>query len=233
MDSGRTVGVGEQFPIVSTGPSRENARTWPTGLRSLLQDHCGDNGADCCGLLRTVPSSPPELLRVDRGELTRLRERDGDDVAAAVHVSLSHLKPWMPWATDVAVDPAMQRSRGREAEEQWDQGSDYSYVLRTSKGGPVIGMFGLHRRIGPAALEIGYWLHPDYLGRGYASRAVAALTEAALNLPDVDRIEIHTDEANKLSAAIPRRLGYRLDRVEPKTPQASGETYRKQIWVTP
>ena len=94
-------------------------------------------------------------------------------------------------------------------------------------------MFGLHRRIEPAALEIGYWLRPDYLGRGYASRAVAALTEAALSLPDVDRIEIHTDEANTSSAAIPRRLGYRLDRVEPKTPQASGETHRKQIWVTP
>ena len=186
-----------------------------------------------CGLLRNVPSLPPELLLVDRGELARLRERDADDVAAAVHVSLSHLKAWMPWATEAAADPVTQRARGREAEVQWDRGSDYAYVLRPHKAGPVIGMFGLHRRIGPAALEIGYWLHPDYLGRGYASQAVAALTEVALSLPDVDRIEIHTDEANTMSAAIPRRLGYRLDRVEPKTPQASGETHRRQIWVTP
>lgn len=214
------------------GRQRLTSRAEPR-LRSLLGDRGGSNGAEGCGLLRNVPSSPPDLVLVDPGELTRLREGDGDDVAAAVHVSLSHLRPWMPWATDAAVDPVMQRSRGREAEEQWDQGSDYSYVLRPSKGGPVIGMFGLHRRIGPAAIEIGYWLHPDYLGRGYASRAVAALTEAALSLSDVDRIEIHTDEANAASAAIPRRLGYRLDRVVSKTPQASGETCRKQIWVTP
>ena len=62
---------------------------------------------------------------------------------------------------------------------------------------------------------------------------MGVLTEVALSLRDVDRIEIHTDEANTASAAIPRRLGYRLDRIEPKTPQASGETERKQIWVTP
>jgi RimJ/RimL family protein N-acetyltransferase len=204
-----------------------------TGLRSYCRTMAAASEPSLCGVLRHVSQSPPERLLVDRGELARLRERDGDDVAAAVHVSLAHLKPWMPWATEAAVDPGMQRSRGREAEDQWDQGSDYTYVLRPSEAGPVIGMFGLHRRIGPAALEIGYWLHPDYLGCGHASRAVAALTKVALSLPDVDRIEIHTDEVNTSSAAIPRRLGYRLDRVEPKTPQASGETHRKQIWVTP
>ena len=53
-------------------------------------------------------------------------------------------------------------------------------------------MFGLHRRIGPAALEIGYWLHPDYPGRGYATKAVSALTEAALSLHHINRVEIHT-----------------------------------------
>lgn len=177
--------------------------------------------------------TPPERLPLDGGELSRLREHDGDDVAVAVRVSLSHLKPWMPWATEAAADPAAQRARAREAERQWDEGSDYGYVLRARVGGPVLGMFGLHRRIGPAALEIGYWLHPDYLGRGYATKAVAALTEAALNLPDIDRIEIHTDEAHTASAAIPRRLGFRLDRSEHKTPQAPDQTERKHIWVRP
>ena len=52
-------------------------------------------------------------------------------------------------------------------------------------------------------------------------------------MPEVDRIEIHTEEANALSAAVPRRLGYRPDRVEPEAPQASDETHRKQMWVTP
>jgi RimJ/RimL family protein N-acetyltransferase len=63
-------------------------------------------------------------------------------------------------------------------------------------------MFDLHRRISPAAPEIGYWLHPDYLGRGYAGRAVATLTQAALSVSGVHHIEIHNNEANTSCTAI-------------------------------
>jgi RimJ/RimL family protein N-acetyltransferase len=76
------------------------------------------------------------------------------------------------------------------------------------------------------------WLHPGYLGRGYATRSVGFLTEVALSLRDVDRIEIHADEANTASAAIARRLGYRLDRLEPKAPRASGDRTEADL-VTP
>lgn len=183
--------------------------------------------------LVVMMSSPPERLHLDRGELTRLRETDGVDMADAVQASLSHLKPWMSWATEAAVEPAAQRARSRDIEQQWERGSDYIYVLRPYAAGPVVGTFGLHRRIGRSALEISYWLRPDHLGRGYATAAAAALTKAALDLPGVDRVEIHTVEANMASAAIPRRLNYRLHRIEKQTPLAPAETGRKQIWVTP
>jgi hypothetical protein len=52
--------------------------------------------------------------------------------------------------------------------------------LRHSETGAILGMFGLHRRVGPTAIEVGYWLHPGYLGRGYATRSVGVLTEVAL-----------------------------------------------------
>ena len=117
---------------------------------------------------------------------------------------------------EAAADPVAQRARGREAEVHWDQGSDYSYVLRHSETGAILGMFGLHRQVGPTALEIGYWLHPDYLGHGYATRSVGVLTEIALSLRDVDRIEIHTDEANKGECcdSPATRLSARSDRAE-------------------
>jgi RimJ/RimL family protein N-acetyltransferase len=53
----------------------------------------------------------------------------------------------------------------------------------------------------------------------------------ALALPGVSRAEIHCDEANTASAAIPRRLGYRLDRIEERKPEAPGESGRLMIWV--
>jgi RimJ/RimL family protein N-acetyltransferase len=48
---------------------------------------------------------------------------------------------------------------------------------------------------------------------GYATSAAGALTGVALSLPGVTRVEIRCDVANLASASVPRRLGYRLDRV--------------------
>ena len=35
------------------------------------------------------------------------------------------------------------------------------------------------RRVGPVAIEIGYWIRSDHAGRGYATEAAAILVEAA------------------------------------------------------
>ncbi|MEU6189370.1 hypothetical protein [Nocardia sp. NPDC047038] len=50
-------------------------------------------------------------------------------------------------------------------------------------------------------------------------------------LPGVDRVEIHCDEANVRSAAVARRLGYRLDRIEPREKRAPAESGRGMYWV--
>jgi RimJ/RimL family protein N-acetyltransferase len=178
-----------------------------------------------------MPSSPPETIELPAGVLSRLRETDAENVAAAVLASLEHLRPWMPWATFEATRADVQLERCHDATTSWQSGSDYQYVLKPDRDGPVIGAFGLHRRIGPESIEIGYWMHADHAGHGYATAAARALTEAALGLPEVARVEIHTDEANVISAAIPRRLGYRLDRVDGREPEAPAETGRLQIWV--
>jgi len=179
-----------------------------------------------------MAASPPGTIDVPDGVLSRVREADGDQIALAVRASLDHLRPWMPWATEAAAQVEAQRVRCREAEDLWAHGSDYIYALRQDQTGPVIGTFGLHRRIGPGAIEVGYWVHADFVGRGYATAAVAALTHAGSTLADVDRVEIHTDEANVISAAIPRRLGYRLDRVDLRPPEAPAESGRLQIWIS-
>jgi RimJ/RimL family protein N-acetyltransferase len=90
----------------------------------------------------------------------------------------------------------------------------------------------LHDRVGAGGLEIGYWVHVGCTGRGVATVAAAALTRAALALDGVARVEIRCDAANLRSAAIPRRIGFRLDRVEVRSPEEPGETDHHLIWVT-
>jgi RimJ/RimL family protein N-acetyltransferase len=150
----------------------------------------------------------------------------------------------MPWANQRAGTVEAQAARIAEVETGWDRGTDYVYVMVGADGGApgvtgqpgedtVLGVIGLHRRLGPGAIEIGYWTHVAHVGRGYMTAAARAITQAAEALDDVRRVEIHTDEANVRSAAIPPKLGYRLDRVDTRRPEAPAESGRLQIWVRP
>jgi RimJ/RimL family protein N-acetyltransferase len=102
-------------------------------------------------------------------------------------------------------------------------------LLRPRQSEDVIGGFDLWR-ISPGAVELGSWVHVDFTGRGYATACAKALTQAGLALPDVARVEIHTDEANAIGAAIPRRQGYRLDRVDELPPELPAHSGRLQTW---
>jgi RimJ/RimL family protein N-acetyltransferase len=199
------------------------------------------------------PSTPPE--RIDAGVLILRRNRVGDApaVARAIRESLDHLQPWMPWANPGAASVEAQATRLAEVEAAWHGGTDFVYLLVPEQddgdgGGThdpvtgtatgtdddeVLGMIGLHRRLGPGAIEIGYWTHVAHSGRGYMTAAAQAITRTAEALDDVRRVEIHTDEANVRSAAIPLKLGYRLDRVDTRRPEAPAESGRLQIWVRP
>ena len=67
--------------------------------------------------------------------------------------------------------------------------------------------------------------------RPVASRPVPpALTDVALTVRGVRQVLIYTDEANVRSAAIPKRLGFELLRVEAADRIASSETGRQQVW---
>jgi RimJ/RimL family protein N-acetyltransferase len=160
--------------------------------------------------------------------LRRHRPEDLDPLHQAIEESRDHLRPWMPWADQTRDDTATFL---RAVIEKWTTGEEYAYLIVDAEDGATLGGTGLHRRLGPDALEIGYWRHATAGGRGLVTAAAAALTDAALALPGIERVEIHCDEANTRSAAIPRRLGYTLDRIVDDAITAPGEHGRSMIWV--
>ncbi len=96
----------------------------------------------------------------------------------------------------------------------------------------MAGGIGLHDRIGPAAMEIGYWCHIAHTGRGIITRAAHALTAAAFALPHLGRVEIHCDAANVRSAAVPRRLGYVLVSTAARPRTAPADSGIGMVWAT-
>ena len=173
---------------------------------------------------------PVEQLSVEDLVVARARSTDSEDLVVAVNESLEHLRPWMPWAQQSATRESINVFLSA-AEEQWENGTEFQFVIRRSGSQPILGCFGLHARLGPRALEIGYWLHVDEVGRGTATAVARALTETALSLSQVDRVEIRCDAANARSAAIPARLGYRLETREQRPHATPGETETHLIWV--
>ena len=147
---------------------------------------------------------PNELVEHAPVTLRRYRAEDVDELFAAVTESLRELRPWMPWAADYSRASAEEYLA--DSVRDWDEGTAYNYAIVT--GDALVGNIGLMTRCGPGGLEIGYWVHSAYTGRGLATAATAAVVGQAFGLPGVDWVEIVHDELNVASGQIPRKLGF-------------------------
>jgi RimJ/RimL family protein N-acetyltransferase len=178
-----------------------------------------------------VNVAPPSRIKLGDDILLRqLRISDAAIVAHSVRESLEHLVPWMPWANEESTRESFQRQRLRGARHKAALGDEWQYGLLPTRESSLLGSFGLMARKWPATIEIGYWVHVDSIGQGFATRASRALTNACLALDDITTVCIRCDEANERSAAVPRRLGFTLVRTETRAPEASGETGRLMVW---
>jgi RimJ/RimL family protein N-acetyltransferase len=177
------------------------------------------------------PGVPPD--RVDAGAVIarRVRSTDAGAIAAAVGASLDYLARWLPWATPDAATRPNQIARAAEADQRWEAGLAYTYSVLTAEHGTLVGEVALYRRDDGRCIELGYWVAASQAGRGFCTLACAALISVALALPGVSRAEIHCDAANGASAAVARKLGFRLDHIEAREPETSGETGRLMVWV--
>jgi ribosomal-protein-serine acetyltransferase len=158
--------------------------------------------------------------------LRRWQVADAGELQRLVTESAEHLRPWMGWMTSEPL--ADREAMLRDAEREWSDGGDVILGIRLDDR--AIGSCGLHRRIEPDGLEIGYWIHPAFSGRGLATSAVRLLTDGAFGVEGISHVEIHHDKANVASAGIPRRLGYTLVAERPEEIAAPGEIGVEQVW---
>jgi RimJ/RimL family protein N-acetyltransferase len=171
--------------------------------------------------------------RIDAGlfELHRATPEYLDKILNAVAESLDELRPWMTWAQSMPAKEAM-RTVMSEANLKFNVERDWLYLLVDKGSSKILGGAGLHGRIGPRGLEIGYWVRTSCTGRGYATQTAKVLTGTAFtNLDWVERIEIHMDEANVASVAVPRKLGFTLVREEDRPKVTPGHSGRGYVWA--
>lgn len=126
----------------------------------------------------------------------------------AITQSNEHLKPWMEWAGRDPDDFESVLARLRHFRGRFDLAQNFQYTVLSPDESRILGGSGLHTSLGEGALEIGYWIHKDFINQGLATEVSAALTRVAFEIQHINRVEIHCDPTNVRSAAVPRKLGY-------------------------
>lgn len=175
---------------------------------------------------------PAYRIETDRLVVRCYQPADAPLLKAAIDASLDHLRPWMPWAhaEPKSIEDKVALIRKFRGKLDLDQDCNYGVFSRDERA--VLGALGLHARIGPDALEIGYWIHAAHAGQGLATEMAGAATRVAFEVLQVNRMEIHCAPDNHASAAVPRKLGYHHEAtLRARLVEADGSRRDTMIWT--
>ena len=133
---------------------------------------------------------------------------DAPLIKESIDSSLEHLREWMPWAADEPQTLEEKTELARYFRSNFDAGENFTYGIFDADEAELLGGSGLHPRIGPGGLEIGYWVRGSATRQGIATESSAALTRVGFEICGADRIEIRIEPRNQASMGVPRKLGF-------------------------
>ena len=143
---------------------------------------------------------------------TRLRPIELGDarvLAQVVAASADHLRPWEPTRPPAYFTEAGQRVAVGSALAAAASGASAPFVIE-SDDGELLGRLTLSG-ITRGALQscaMGYWVRGDRVGRGHATRAVAAALEHAFGRLSLHRVQAETLPENAASQRVLERNGF-------------------------
>ena len=153
---------------------------------------------------------PPAPYRIETERLViRCYEpRDAPALKEAIDSSLEHLREWMPWALAEPQPLEQKVELVTYFRSSFEAGENFTYAIYAADEAELLGGTGLHPRVGPGGLEIGYWVRASATRQGIITESTAALTRVGLEICEADRIEIRIEPRNQASFGVPRKLGF-------------------------
>jgi RimJ/RimL family protein N-acetyltransferase len=134
--------------------------------------------------------------------------RDAPLLKDAIDSSLEHLRPWMPWAEHEPQTLEEKTALLRTFRSEFDAGENFVYAIFSADESEQLGGSGLHPRIEPGGLEIGYFVRASATRQGIVTESTAAVTRVGFEVCGADRIEIRIEPGNEASFGVPRKLGF-------------------------
>jgi len=161
-------------------------------------------------------------LESDRLILSPLTLLDEDDLLE--YQSDPETVRYIPW-------PVRSRIQVREALEKavaprtFEVSGDYLlFAWRLKSSGKVIGQSNISiQSVEHQSGEIGWVVHPEFHGQGYAKEATSAVIDFAFTTAELRRLVAYMDQRNEASAHLARSLGMRQEAAYVKDELFKGE----------
>ena len=138
--------------------------------------------------------------------LKLLTKQNSTELFKIVDKNRVFFREWLPW-----VDSKKTVEDFRSSIEKWEK----RYISNTAINA---GIFFKGELVGMLAFpeidwrgkktSFGYWLSPDFEGKGIVVRCVKGLTNYAFKTLNLNRVEISCAEDNLRSRALPEKLGF-------------------------
>jgi RimJ/RimL family protein N-acetyltransferase len=133
----------------------------------------------------------------------------------------------MPWTENEPQTLEEKTDLLKSFRALFDVGDSFVMGIFSADESEVLGGTGLHPRLGPGGLEIGYFIRASATRQGYITESSAALTRVGFEICEADRIEIRIDPENEASLGVPRKLGYIEEAtLRRRLPARAGESLR-------
>lgn len=153
---------------------------------------------------------PFSLIKTERLVIRPYAMEDAPQLYAAMKDGTDHLLRWLPWAEGEPRPLAEKQKLIFDFIEKFETDKDFVYAIFDKTNTRLLGGTGLHPRVGPNAIEIGYWVRHGETNKGIATEASYALTKAAFLL-DFEQVIIRMKPENEGSARIPQKLKFTED----------------------
>ncbi len=176
-------------------------------------------------------SKPARHIEGERIIMVARALEQASEMYALIDRNRSHLGKWMPWErTTQSVQDTIAYLE--LAQSWWDKGSTFDYTVFDKQSGQLVGSLGLHSiKWDQHQCDIGYWIDEAHQGKGLITEAVKIGEKIAAEL-GLMRVVITCDSRNHRSSAIPKRLNYVLESVQPEQqPDHHGQHRDTMVYV--
>jgi [ribosomal protein S5]-alanine N-acetyltransferase len=154
-------------------------------------------------MISTTGGPFPREIITERLRLRRPRANDAEAIFQR-YASSPEVTRYMSFPTHRRIEDT--RAFLSLAEESWNTGTDFPYLIERREDGLLLGGTGLHIEA-PHRYGTGYLLARDAWGQGYASEALTAMLELAFGQPEVRRVYALCDAEHVASARVMEKCG--------------------------